>query len=441
YFTMGDVMATLSAAGALAAIGGVSFGAGYIGGAAAAGASGEEILGMFGDFGAGFASGVSGGYLTDVYEAYSGKKVEPTQGALWGAGTVTGIGVSFLLGMKLPQLAATAVGPMKWVATAGMAAQTGLDVYGAATATGNLYQSYQDNGQWEVQDAWNLLAYVPFVGMALGVTKGIGAARKVKGGVPGADDVLATQSTRTRVVGQCFVAGTEILTTEGIKNIEDIRVGDWVIADDPITPGGVVAHQVLETFVRETDALYDLYVDGEVISTTGEHPFWVPDLGWVEAKDLTVGSLLQTADGRVVDVDGVQKREGKFEVYNFRVEGIPTYFVSELGILVHNANCVTIYKAPQPGMGEKLLNDGFHPEGFFDPDGDNLAYFAKERELAEIYEQFYKDGILEVDIPKDVYDRRIKRHEKPYQGGPLIEIPIPQEDFDVLNDAVRRLVK
>jgi len=95
----------------------------------------------------------------------------------------------------------------------------------------------------------------------------------------------------------------------------------------------------LDTFVRETDALVDLYVDGEVISTTGEHPFWVPDFGWVEAKDLIVGSLLQTEDGRIVDVDRVEKRFGKFEVYNFKVEGIPTYFVSDLGLLVHNV-CV-----------------------------------------------------------------------------------------------------
>ena len=89
--------------------------------------------------------------------------------------------------------------------------------------------------------------------------------------------------------------------------------------------------------MRETDALFDLYVGGEVIYTTGEHPFWVPDFGWVEAKDLVVGSLLQTGDGRIVDVDKIERKEGKFEVYNFKVEGIPTYFVSELGILVHNA--------------------------------------------------------------------------------------------------------
>jgi len=92
-------------------------------------------------------------------------------------------------------------------------------------------------------------------------------------------------------------------------------------------------------------------------------------------------------------------------------------------------------------MGEKLLNDGFHPKEFFDPDGDNLAYFAKERELAEIYEKFYRDGILEVDISKDVYDARIKQYETSYQGGSLTEIPSPQEHFDVLNNANRRLEK
>jgi hypothetical protein len=76
-----------------------------------------------------------------------------------------------------------------------------------------------------------------------------------------------------------------------------------------------------------------------VISTTGEHPFWTPDKGWVEAKDLVVGSLVQTEDGRIIDVDRVDKREGDFTVYNFKVEGFHTYFVSDLGVLVHNAGC------------------------------------------------------------------------------------------------------
>ena len=114
-------------------------------------------------------------------------------------------------------------------------------------------------------------------------------------------------------------------------------MGDWVIADDPTTPGGVAPKQVMNTFVRRTEALVDLYVDGELISTTGEHPLWVADKGWVEAKDLQVGDLLQTDEETFVDVDRIEKRVGDFEVYNFDVEGFSTYFVSDLGVLVHNA--------------------------------------------------------------------------------------------------------
>jgi hypothetical protein len=76
-----------------------------------------------------------------------------------------------------------------------------------------------------------------------------------------------------------------------------------------------------------------------VISTTEEHPFWTLDKGWVEAGDLTVGSLVQTSDGRVVDVDGISSREGRFEVFNFEVEDFHSYFVSDWGVLVHNISC------------------------------------------------------------------------------------------------------
>jgi hypothetical protein len=80
------------------------------------------------------------------------------------------------------------------------------------------------------------------------------------------------QSTGT----QCFVAGTDILTRDGEKNIEDIQVGDWVLSDDPNTVGEIEYKQVLNTFVKETTNLVDIYIDGEKITTTEEHPFWVP---------------------------------------------------------------------------------------------------------------------------------------------------------------------
>ncbi len=69
---------------------------------------------------------------------------------------------------------------------------------------------------------------------------------------------------------------------------------------------------------------------------------------------------MQTEDGRIVDVDGVEKREDKFPVYNFKVEGIPTYFVSDLGILVHNAN----YTPPPPWRGKPSILDRNSKKGW-----------------------------------------------------------------------------
>lgn len=217
----------------------------------------------------------------------------------------------------------------------------------------------------------------------IGTKKFFAANKAVKGGAESSDGLLrnSTENVRTQI-GNCFVAGTEILTTEGIKNIEDIRVGDWVIADDPTTPKGIEARQVLDTFVRETDTLVDLYVDGEVISTTGEHPFWVPDKGWVEAKDLVVGSLLQTEDGRIIDVDRIERWEGRFEVYNFSVEGFYTYFVSDLGVLVHNANC---------GPSEADWDDffGYTPSG----DAQRIARHAWDNHRSD-FPEFQNQGDL-----------------------------------------------
>jgi hypothetical protein len=50
----------------------------------------------------------------------------------------------------------------------------------------------------------------------------------------------------------------------------------------------------------------------------------------------------------LIDVDGVERGEGHFEVYNFRVEDFHTYFVSDLGILVHNAEYPTNFGGLEP---------------------------------------------------------------------------------------------
>jgi Pretoxin HINT domain len=142
-----------------------------------------------------------------------------------------------------------------------------------------------------------------------------------------------------------------------------------------------------------------------VISTTGEHPFWTPDKGWVEAKDLVVGSLVQTEDGRIIDVDRVDKREGDFTVYNFKVEGFHTYFVSGLEILVHNADCEDVAKLykRELGGGMRLQITAKNGEFLVDPKSSgwfNHTVFVKN---GMVYDPMGMGSLGDVNLPNRSY--------------------------------------
>jgi hypothetical protein len=74
------------------------------------------------------------------------------------------------------------------------------------------------------------------------------------------------------------------------------------------------------------------------IEPTGPHPFYSEDRdNWVEAKELQPGERLRTKSGEVAAVEWVRAKPGAYRVYNLEVEEEHQYFVSRLGVLVHNA--------------------------------------------------------------------------------------------------------
>jgi len=138
----------------------------------------------------------------------------------------------------------------------------------------------------------------------------------------------------------CFVAGTLVKTSSGEKRIEEVRTGDVVLSFDPEhrdAAGAQTERQdVTRTFVRIAPVVLDIHVGTETITATPEHPFWVIGAGWTAAGELRRGSALLTKDGVVVHVDYVECRQGAFQVYNFEVSNAHTYYVSAMGVLVHN---------------------------------------------------------------------------------------------------------
>jgi intein/homing endonuclease len=84
-----------------------------------------------------------------------------------------------------------------------------------------------------------------------------------------------------------------------------------------------------------------LDIDGEIIQCTETHPFQVKGKGWVDACNLIPGDIVYTKDWNTATVRSVNLLElpKPVEVFNFEVEDCHTYFVGELGVLVHN-ECV-----------------------------------------------------------------------------------------------------
>ena len=135
----------------------------------------------------------------------------------------------------------------------------------------------------------------------------------------------------------CFTAGTKVLTDEGEKSIEDIDVGDKVLSKDEET-GEVAYKEVTATFNHETDEFYKIHVGDQTIESTFNHPFYVEGKGWTFVKDLKAGDLLVQSDGNTLKIDSIELEKKHVTVYNMTVDEFHTYFVSDLGIWVHNTN-------------------------------------------------------------------------------------------------------
>ncbi|WP_322923213.1 polymorphic toxin-type HINT domain-containing protein [Paenibacillus campi] len=81
-----------------------------------------------------------------------------------------------------------------------------------------------------------------------------------------------------------------------------------------------------------------------MIETTDNHPFWIEGKGWVTAIELKVGDPLKQSNGHVLAIEQIEvvHHEQKVKVYNFTVTEYHTYFVSDLGIWVHNIDCFNV---------------------------------------------------------------------------------------------------
>ena len=135
----------------------------------------------------------------------------------------------------------------------------------------------------------------------------------------------------------CFIAGTLVHAECGLVPIEEIKADQMVWAEDPETSERALK-RVVRTFLNEKDELVHVQVNGETITCTTEHPFYVQGKGWVAAKDLQLNDRLELQNGEDAFVDAIRREKlaKPIQVFNFEVEDFHTYYVGTGCVLVHN---------------------------------------------------------------------------------------------------------
>ncbi|MCA5892534.1 hypothetical protein LEP48_04095 [Isoptericola sp. NEAU-Y5] len=201
------------------------------------------------------------------------------------------------------------------------------------------------DGRWQ-SCAWLLASFIPAGKLArLGkagfevADAAIDGTRAANAAGRSADEVIEGAGAACRLPNS-FDAGTLVLMADGTrKSIEDVELGDEVIATDPET-GERGSRKVIDVIRHGgVHTMVDIeFFGGGQVDATDEHPFWVvSEDAWVDAIDLAVGDVVVTASGSTLNVTSVRGSRYDLMAYNLTIADLHTYHVSADAILVHNA--------------------------------------------------------------------------------------------------------
>ena len=143
--------------------------------------------------------------------------------------------------------------------------------------------------------------------------------------------------------GGCFLAGTKIKTLIGYKDIDKIKIGEYVLTYNESTGNNeyhIVTNRLVHNPDEINDSLYTLSFDDKTtLQVTSPHRFYINRNGknlWIAAEKLIIGDQVLYSNHKYHMITKISKSELKNTVYNLTVDTNHNYYVGNQQILVHN---------------------------------------------------------------------------------------------------------
>lgn len=207
----------------------------------------------------------------------------------------------------------------------------------------------------------------------------------------------------------CMPAGALIKMADGSElPIEDIYEGMVVLGTEEDGPRTLIPSEVTHRFKVDATGLYKfshhLLNDGSIYLTP-EHPVWVCNKGWVEAKDVNAADELLIFND---DGDTPFRAIKNFTVEYLNFESIPVYnleteshtFIAN-NLITHN--CYQFNKSP---MNMKFETAKKFIDELLD---DNYGYINRYNSPAIIIEFIGGEPLLQINLTRKIYEYFLDR--------------------------------
>jgi hypothetical protein len=172
------------------------------------------------------------------------------------------------------------------------------------------------------------------------LSKATGANVATGAGQPGNDqaDVLPRAWwdwwRKHREVNHYFAKGVEVWTENGPLPIEQLMVGDRILARDAGT-GELTFRLLIGLDTRSRAEVRTIEAGSRTVVSTAEQLFYVADVGWRRADELQPGMHIAGL-GQPLPITNIRQGNAPM-MYALVISDVPTFFVDRQGFLVQDA--------------------------------------------------------------------------------------------------------